>query len=241
MDQIKNELAQYASASYLKLCELIGQWIHLALEQHRISGQLVQKNQGRRGRPPNEVKARAARELTLPGRSKDAKRKFIERALPVAAIQLDVREAIRAAGLENHRGLLREIARAEPDKRQALVDAKRKELDEAKHTPRQNRVCRAAAGVHFSEVIGVAKQPDSVPIERMDDGVELATQLNAELERKDRELRKRERQLSEKERELEKKMRALKEKESAAGASTVANNTFFLHEVRHAAPDGTPL
>jgi hypothetical protein len=237
MDHVKNELAQYASGSYLKQCELIAEWIHLALEEVRISGQLVHKNQGRRGRPPDEVKARAALELKIPGRSKEAKRKFIERALRVAAIQPGAKVAIRAAGVENHRGLLREIAKTEPDKQLARVEAKRKELDEAT----RNRVRPAAADVKSRAVIGVAEQTESARIEEIVGAGELGTRFNAELEQKQSELRRREGQISEKERELEEKERALKEKEralkekeSTARASTRANNTFFQHAICHA-------
>jgi hypothetical protein len=91
----------------LDRCSLIAEWVHHAETKLPVFGQVVRKPQG--GRPEGGV-ARAARELPVPGKSPEARRKFIERALKINTIWPEVKSAARKAGLDDNQSALIAIA-----------------------------------------------------------------------------------------------------------------------------------
>ena len=96
-----------------------------------ISGQDVQ-NSGP-GRPEGII-AKVAGELALPGKSKPARKKFLERALDIAGISRAAKAAARTAKLARYQSALLEIAGKESEEEQlqkvkeivARKDAKKK-------------------------------------------------------------------------------------------------------------------
>ena len=82
----------------------IAEWFELAKRQF---GQVVQKPEG--GRPEGGI-AEAARLLPVPGKTEDGKRKTIERALKIAAITPEAKEAAAAAGLADNQHALLGVA-----------------------------------------------------------------------------------------------------------------------------------
>lgn len=82
----------------------IAEWLDLAAKE---SGQHVRKATG--GRPKGGL-AEAARELPVPGKSEEAKRKTVERAMKIAAIAPEAKEAAIAAGLANNQRALLAVA-----------------------------------------------------------------------------------------------------------------------------------
>lgn len=98
----------HAAQSVLEKCLLITEWIKLAEKTLGNSGKVDQKSG--RGRPPKSI-TRAALTLSLPRRSGDAKRKFVERAFKVGNdLFPGVIAAIRDAGLDNKQNALLAIA-----------------------------------------------------------------------------------------------------------------------------------
>ena len=77
------EILGHAAMHLLEKCSLIAEWVRYAEAKLSVFGRIVPKPKG--GRPEGGV-ARAARELPVPGKSPDARRKFIERALKVDGI-----------------------------------------------------------------------------------------------------------------------------------------------------------
>src|SRR5581483_2055612 len=86
-DEVDERMAQiekildHAAMSHLEKCELVAEWVHYA--EAAVSGHLVQKPQG--GRPEGGI-ARASRALAVPGKTIEARRKFVERAVRIAGI-----------------------------------------------------------------------------------------------------------------------------------------------------------
>jgi hypothetical protein len=109
----------------LKHAELLGEWTELAKAKGYFSGQLVRK--GKLGRPLGGLSMNA-RELPVVGRSFEARRKIIERAIKIARISPKAKEAAIAAGLDNNQKALLKIAKASGRKAQVR---KVKELAEA--------------------------------------------------------------------------------------------------------------
>jgi hypothetical protein len=97
-----------AELSPLERSKHVAEWTRLTEERRKeVSGQVVQKPQG--GRPESGISA-AARELPIPGKTQDAKRKNVERALKIDSITPEAQEAARAAGLDRNQAALLKIA-----------------------------------------------------------------------------------------------------------------------------------
>jgi hypothetical protein len=93
-----------------------------------VSRQNVPKPKG--GRPEGAI-AKAARDLPMKGKTQEARRKAIERALKIAAIASEAKVAVRKAGLDHNKSALREIAKVETaeeqlQKVQELIDRQAK-------------------------------------------------------------------------------------------------------------------
>ncbi len=95
------------TASVLRQAEELVEYIRLA--SARVSGQPVRKCKP--GRPPSGI-ARAARELPLIGRSEEARRKTIERAIKINRITPEAKQAARKARLASSQTALLKIAKA---------------------------------------------------------------------------------------------------------------------------------
>lgn len=106
----------------------VAEWVKLTSqsEDHEKPGQLVQVSGGRGLKGGI---ADAARELPIPGSSDEAKRKYVERSIKIAAIDPEAKEAAAEAGLSNNQSALLQIARTPKDEQVAKVDeiAERKE------------------------------------------------------------------------------------------------------------------
>lgn len=98
-----------ADLTVAERAECIAEWVRLTGE--RVSGQSVQKPHG--GRPEGGV-AQAARELPISGGTDEAKRKNVERAVKIAALAPEAKEAARQTGLDNNQSALLAAAKAEP-------------------------------------------------------------------------------------------------------------------------------
>lgn len=96
----------HADLSALDRAEHIDQWVSLH-EANEISGQPDQKKKP--GRPQGGI-AKAARHLPVPGKTEEARRKFIERAIKTATIAPEAKVAVRNAGLVNNQRALLTIA-----------------------------------------------------------------------------------------------------------------------------------
>jgi Bifunctional DNA primase/polymerase, N-terminal/ParB-like nuclease domain len=99
----------------LEKAERIAEWVRLTEGRAPVSGQNVQKLKG--GRPQSGV-AKAARQLPVKGKTQEARRKRIERAIKIAAISSEAKAAIRKAGLDEHHSALGQIAREKDRKAQ---------------------------------------------------------------------------------------------------------------------------
>jgi plasmid replication initiation protein len=98
-------LLKGCGASALVIAELVAEWVEI--ERTKV-GQFDQ-----RGLQKNEKGiAKAARVLLVPGRTEEGRRKFIERAVQIAAIPAKAKEAAIRAGLANRRMKLVDIAQA---------------------------------------------------------------------------------------------------------------------------------
>jgi hypothetical protein len=100
------EILYHAALKVLDRADLIAEYARL-WDGLSISGQDVRKV--RVGRPENGI-ARAARHLCVPGKTEEARRKFIERAIKISSITLDAKEAARRAGLDDIQSALLAVA-----------------------------------------------------------------------------------------------------------------------------------
>jgi len=96
-----------AELTALEHDEHVAEWVRLTEADQRISDQNVQKKG--RGRPEGGI-SQAARKLLIKGRTQVAKRRMVERALKVASISSEVKEAVKKAGLDTNRSKLLKIA-----------------------------------------------------------------------------------------------------------------------------------
>jgi hypothetical protein len=101
------EILVVAGMSLLERYSLIAEWVYHAETKISVSGQVVRKPQG--GRPEGGV-AKASRELSVPGKTQEARRKFVERAVKINALWEETKEAARAAGLDDTQSALLAIA-----------------------------------------------------------------------------------------------------------------------------------
>ena len=87
--------------------EGVAEWVQLLEADQAFSGQNVQKRD--RGRPKSGI-SEAARRLPIKGKSHAAKRKNVERALKVASIFPEAKDAAKEAGLDKNRSKLLKVA-----------------------------------------------------------------------------------------------------------------------------------
>jgi hypothetical protein len=118
--------------------EATGEYVDLKVQLHN-GGQFVQSRPGGYQKN-NKCVSEAARELVMLGKTEEGRRKHIERALKVANLPAEVKVAAVAAGLDNKRSALLEIAK-EPTLALKLEKigeiAKRKRSPRKKKTPEQ--------------------------------------------------------------------------------------------------------
>jgi hypothetical protein len=138
MDKIATILG-YAETPLLGRCDLVAEWVGYAETKLSVFGQIVPKPQG--GRPESGI-SRAARELPVPGKSPEARRKYIERALKINGIWPEAKAAARTARLDDNQSALLAIAKAVSREAQLT---KVQELANRKPEPR-NRGKTAAHG-----------------------------------------------------------------------------------------------
>jgi hypothetical protein len=130
------EILRHAGMHLLEKCGLAAEWLHHAeAKLSVVLGQHVEKSAGR----PEGALTRAARELCVPGKTPEARRKFMERALKIDGIRPEAKSAAQAAGLDNNQSALLAIAHEHSLEAQlAKVDeiAARKAMPRRKSTGR---------------------------------------------------------------------------------------------------------
>ena len=94
--------------SVLDRAELLTEWVRLAVRKTNLSGQVDQKL--RLGRPSGGL-AKAARVLPIFGRTPDARRQAISRAVKIAGIAINAKTIAREAGLDDNQNALLRIAK----------------------------------------------------------------------------------------------------------------------------------
>jgi hypothetical protein len=130
------EILGHAAMHLLDRCALIAEWVHHAEAKLSDYGQVVWKPKG--GRPEGGV-ARAARELRVPGKTPEARRKYIERAIKIEGVYPEAKSAACAAGLDDIQSALLAIARGHSLKAQL---AKVEEIAARKAAPRRKSAAR---------------------------------------------------------------------------------------------------
>jgi ParB-like chromosome segregation protein Spo0J len=144
------------------------------LEADRLSPQKVEKI---RGRPESAVK-RAARTLRFAGKTADARTKAVERALKVNRLPEEVREKIKAQGLDDKPSALREIAKEKKSEAQLEKINEIVKRNVRKQAAKRNRVKKSKAKAEkLGEKASAKKHPDNVIF------AELRSQCRADLRR----------------------------------------------------------
>jgi hypothetical protein len=106
-DEIAAILRTLHTTTVLRRDELVAEYVDL--ERNSWVGQFDQAPPGGNQESDKGI-SKAARELQIPGKTIEGRRKFVERALQVAGISAEAKEAAIAAGLDNNRSALLEIA-----------------------------------------------------------------------------------------------------------------------------------
>jgi hypothetical protein len=125
------EILHHAGLPVLDKAALVVEWLK-TWERRHISGQDVQEFTV--GRPHGGI-AQAARVLCVPGKTEEARRKSIERAITIDSIVSEAKDAAKRAGLDDVQSALLAIANEES----AAQLAKVRELVERKQRPRRKR------------------------------------------------------------------------------------------------------
>jgi ParB family chromosome partitioning protein len=131
-----------ADLTQLERAEQTAEWVRLVEQRRMFSGQVVHKSQ--RGRPEGGI-AKAARELPVPGNTDAARRKSIERSSRIGALSDEVKEAAKAAKIDDNQTALLAVAN-EP-----TIEAQLKkiiDLTEAKKARRGRLRHRNGVGNH---------------------------------------------------------------------------------------------
>jgi hypothetical protein len=149
MSEIK-EILGYAAMPLLNKCELVREWVHCVEARLCVSGQLDRKRRG--GRPEGGV-MRAARELRVPGRTPEARRMFIKRAIKIHGIWPEAKQAARAAGVDDVQSALLAVATEHSPESQLK---KVQELRDRKALPRRKK--KAADSKHDTRVTNPERQ-----------------------------------------------------------------------------------
>jgi hypothetical protein len=125
------EILGYAAMPLLEKCGLVAEWVHHA--EAAFSGQVVQKPKGR----PEGGLARAARELPVPGKTPEARRQFVKRAIAIDGMRPEAKSAAIAAGLDGTQSALLAIASERSPEAQVT---KVKEIAARKAAKRQRKI-----------------------------------------------------------------------------------------------------
>jgi hypothetical protein len=149
------EILGHAAMSHLEKSDLVAEWVHHAGAKHSVFGQPVQKPEG--GRPEGGI-ARAARELPVPGKTVEARRQYIRRAIKIAGIWDEAKSAACAAGLDNNKSALFDIADEHSLEAQL---AKVREIAARRAQPRRRRtVPPAVTGDTNLQIVGGVNVPE---------------------------------------------------------------------------------
>jgi ParB family chromosome partitioning protein len=127
-----------AELTALQRAQQVKEWIDLT-HHDEISGQNGKKR--KRGRPEGGI-SKAARELQIPGRTEEARRKVVSRAIEIAGISQEAKSAASESGLADNQAALLEIA--EKTELQAQLEkvseiARRQQSTGRKHTRAQKK------------------------------------------------------------------------------------------------------
>jgi hypothetical protein len=133
------EILDHAAIHVIEKCALIAEWVrHAEANAVSVFGQPDHKPQG--GRPEGGI-ARAARALPVPGKTTEARRKFVERAIDIDGIWPEVKVAVRTAGLDDIQSALLAIADEKSLEAQLV---KVKQLADRKGQPRRKKKSAAS-------------------------------------------------------------------------------------------------
>jgi hypothetical protein len=146
-------------------------------------GQVVPPKGGRQKK--NQHIRQAARELTMLGKTEEARRKFLERAVRVDKISPDVKVAAKEAGLGDSVMALLEVAKASPEKQlDTIREISERGQAERGKKPAKTTAVREAAGTTVPE-LSTEKDATSLPVEYRDaaSAVEAAWQAASDLRR----------------------------------------------------------
>jgi ParB-like nuclease domain len=147
----------------LRHAEGLVEYLNLASARVNLSGQPGQKS--KLGRPPGGI-ALAARELPLVGRSAEARRKIINRAIKINQITPEAKKAAIEARLDNNQRALLKIAKSGGQKAQLRMVAELAEIANKLNAPLSRAAKRSAAGGEDSEEAAAPSpplQPDATP------------------------------------------------------------------------------
>jgi hypothetical protein len=109
------ELIYLAGPTVLEMSSLVMEWLAI-WERGHISGQDVQEFKV--GRPHGGI-SQAARVLCVPGKTEEARRKSIERAMKIAGISSEAKDEAKRLGLDNNQSALFAIANVTPEEQVA--------------------------------------------------------------------------------------------------------------------------
>jgi ParB-like chromosome segregation protein Spo0J len=140
----------------LRHAEGLAEYIKLASAKLNISGQLVEKSKP--GRPPGGI-ALAARELPLVGRSAQARRKIIDRAIKINRITPEAKKAAIEARLDNNQRALLKIAKAGGQKAQLRMVADLAEISKKLNAPLNRAAKRSTTEDEASKEKAVQSPP----------------------------------------------------------------------------------
>jgi hypothetical protein len=128
------EILCHAKIAVLHRSELVAEYVRLLMQMFK-GGQNDQPLAGGQ-QPHDKGVSKAARELPIPGKTQEARRKWVRRAVEIDSITNEAKAAVRAAGIDNVQSALLEIAKEDGPKRQL---AKVSELARVKNMPRRKR------------------------------------------------------------------------------------------------------
>jgi ParB-like chromosome segregation protein Spo0J len=163
--QISENLHQF-DRPMLERDELLAEWVRLTNE----GGQNDQPLQGG-AQPHDKGISKAARALPVRGKTPEARRKNIERALKVSRMAEEAKDIVRAAELENNRTVLLAIAK-EPTAEAQIQTAQKLAARNDKRGPRASSPAMVPAA-------------PVAPMEQVESGVSSETELVTSSDRRD--------------------------------------------------------
>ncbi len=129
--EIADILRGFRSTTVLRRDELIAEYVDI--ERNSWTGQ---NDQAPAGGNTDKGISKAARELDIPGKTKEGRRKFVERAPLVASIPQEAKTAAIEGGLDNKRSALLAIAQAGTVEKALLkIEELKKHAKEPKKVP----------------------------------------------------------------------------------------------------------